>query len=58
MFWIKDKEQERLYLLPCQGGSAARRKQRYWLLWSIVAGLLVSAALAAVLYFINDHPWE
>jgi hypothetical protein len=54
MFWTdKNKEQERFYLLPGQGGRAARRKHRILLLWSVVAGLFVSAALAGILYFIN-----
>jgi len=58
MFWAKNKEQERFYLLPGQGGKAARRKQIIWLIWSIAAGLVVSAALALVLYFINTRSWE
>ena len=59
MFWTgKNKERERFYLLPGQGGRAARRKHLFWLLWSVVAGLVVSAALAIVLYFINVRVWR
>jgi hypothetical protein len=47
------KEPERYYLFPGQGGRAARRKQLYFLKWSIVAGLGVSAILAALLYLLN-----
>jgi hypothetical protein len=48
-----DKERERFYLLPGQGGRAARRKHRYFLKWSIVAALGISAILALVMYLIN-----
>ena len=47
------KEPERYYLFPGMGGRAARRKQLYFWKWSIIAGLVVSALLAAVLYFLN-----
>jgi hypothetical protein len=48
-----DKEPERFYLLPGQGGRAARRKHLYFLKWSIVAALGISAILAAVMYLLN-----
>ena len=55
MSWFAaDKERERFYLLPGMGGKAARRKHKTILQWSIVAGLLVSAVLAAVIYFLNQ----
>jgi hypothetical protein len=47
------KEQERYYLLPGQGGRAYRRKQIYILKWSVVAGLVVSGIMAAILYWID-----
>jgi hypothetical protein len=47
------KEPERYYLLPGMGGRAARRKQMYFWKWSIIAGLGISAILAAVLYLVN-----
>lgn len=54
MSWLKrNKERERFYLLPGQGGRALRRKQRRFLLWSMVAALFVSAILAGVLYLIS-----
>jgi ABC-type multidrug transport system permease subunit len=54
MSWLeKDKEQKRFYLLPGMGGSAFRRKRRLILLWSVIAGLLVSAALAGILYIMS-----
>jgi hypothetical protein len=51
----KDKEQERFYLLPGMGGRAFRRKRRVILIWSIVAGLLVSALLALIFYAMSYH---
>ena len=48
----KRKERERYYLLPGQGGRALRRKRRVFFWWSVVAGLLVSAILSGVLYWI------
>ena len=54
MSWLeRDKEQNRFYLLPGMGGSAFRRKRRRILLWSVAAGLLVSAALAGLLYIMS-----
>jgi hypothetical protein len=47
------KERERYYLLPGQGGHAYRRKQKFILKWSILAGLVVSGILAAGLYWMN-----
>jgi hypothetical protein len=49
----RNKETERFYLLPGQGGAAFRRKQKYLLLWSIVVGLIVSVLLGALMYFLN-----
>jgi hypothetical protein len=54
MFGFKrNKEAERFYLLPGQGGQAWRRKQKFILKWAIVVGLLVAAVLGALLYFFN-----
>ena len=53
--FARDKEKERFYLLPGMGGRNLRRKRRVILLWSIVAGLVVSAGLAAVLYLLSGH---
>ena len=54
MFWPKrDKEKERFYLLPGMGGRAMRKKRKIMLVWSVIAGLLVSISLAATLYFVN-----
>jgi hypothetical protein len=50
----KEHERRRFYLLPGMGGRALRRKQRLIMRWSIVAGLLVSLILAALLYWINS----
>jgi len=49
----QNKEQQRFYLLPGMGGSAARRKQRRILGWAIAAGLVVSAVLAGLLFLFN-----
>ncbi len=54
MAWSeKDKERHRFYLLPGMGGRALRRKRKLILTWSIVAGLLASALLACMLYWMN-----
>ena len=52
--WFKrDKEPERFYLFAGMGGRAARRKHKIFLQWSVVIGILVSAAVAFALYFLN-----
>ena len=50
----RNKETERFYLLPGQGGAAFRRKQRYLLIWSAVVGLAVAVLLGALMYFLNQ----
>lgn len=51
----KEREQKRFYLLPGMGGRALRRKRRVILRWSIAAGLLVSVALAGLLYLLHTR---
>jgi hypothetical protein len=51
--FARDKEKDRFYLFPGQGGRAARRKHRRILLWSILFALVASGVLAGVLYFLN-----
>lgn len=54
MGWFKrDKERDRFYLLPGMGGRAARAKHKRILQWSIAIGLIVSAIMAAAIYFAN-----
>jgi hypothetical protein len=53
--WEKKKEERRFYLLPGQGGRALKRKRRVILQWSIAAGLVVSAVLACILYWISSR---
>ena len=56
MLWFKrDKERERFYLLPGMGGRARWRKEMRFLRWSIAAGLLVSAIVACMLYLISQR---
>lgn len=52
----KAKEKPRFYLLPGQGGRAARRKRQLFLLWALIFGLFASAAFAGVLYLIDKKP--
>ena len=52
----RNKEAERFYLLPGQGGAAYRRKQIYILKWSILVGFIVSSLLVAVMYYLNRPP--
>jgi hypothetical protein len=49
----RHKDHERFYLLPGQGGRAYRRKQRRIFQWSIIAALIVSAIMAALMYWLN-----
>jgi hypothetical protein len=54
MFGFKqNKETERFYLLPGQGGRAFRRKQRRILIWSIIVGLALAGSLVVLMYFLN-----
>jgi hypothetical protein len=54
MFGFKqNKETERFYLLPGQGGRAFRRKQRRILIWSIIVGLALAVFLVVLMYFLN-----
>src|SRR5271170_1656922 len=54
MFWKKtNKEPERFYLFPGQGGRAYRRKQWFILTWSLAAAFVVAAVLVAILYLLN-----
>ncbi len=56
MAWFSaSKEKERYYLLPGMGGRNYRRKQRVILSWSIVAGLVVSAVFAFLLYYLGSR---
>lgn len=54
MSWFKrDKERERYYLFPGQGGRAMRRKQAMMLRWGVAIGLAISAAVALAIYWAN-----
>jgi hypothetical protein len=52
----RSEEKERYYLLPGQGGSNYRRKQKIIVKYSIIVGLIVSAVFAAVMYFVYRLP--
>jgi hypothetical protein len=49
----RNKEAERFYLLPGQGGAAYRRKQKFILTWAIIVGLAVAAILGALMCFLD-----
>lgn len=51
--FARDKDKDRYYLFPGQGGRSARRKHRKILLWSLAFGLIASAVLAGVLVLIS-----
>jgi hypothetical protein len=51
----KDKEKNRFYLLPGQGGRSHRQKQWFILKWSLLAALVVAGILAAAMYWM-DRP--
>ena len=50
----RDKERKRFYLLPGMGGRGLRRKRRLILKWAVISGLIISAVLAALLYWLNS----
>jgi len=52
----RSEEKERYYLLPGQGGSSYRRKQRMIVKYSIIVGLIVSAIFATAMYLIYRLP--
>ena len=49
----REKERQRFYLLPGQGGEGYRRKQKFILRWSIIAALVFSAVFSAIIYWLN-----
>jgi hypothetical protein len=51
--FVREKEKERYYLLPGQGGRASRRKRKMILNWSLTAGVVVSAIMALMLYWMS-----
>jgi len=53
MAWFPHKERQRFYLLPGMGGRNLMRKRKVIMRWSIFAGLLTSAVLALLLYYIS-----
>jgi hypothetical protein len=52
----RPEEKERYYLLPGQGGSSYRRKQRYIIKWSLIVGLIVSIIFAIAVYYTQRGP--
>ena len=59
MAWFegnKDKERQRFYLLPGQGGRAYQRKQRLILKAAILVGIIISAVLVLLFYWLNSSP--
>jgi hypothetical protein len=49
-------DKERYYLLPGQGGTSYRRKQRFILKSSIIVGVIVSGIFALVMYLVYRPP--
>ena len=47
----KNKERERFYLLPGQGGRNFIRKQRQMLAWSVIVGLLLAGILTFFMWY-------
>jgi hypothetical protein len=52
----KAREKQRFYLLPGQGGSNYRRKQRFIFKSSLAVGVIVSFTLAVAMYLICRPP--
>ena len=56
MSWFKrDKEKDRFYLLPGQGGRALRAKNRRFLIWSLALAAIVASALGYGLYYASTR---
>jgi hypothetical protein len=53
LFRKRDPEKDRFYLLPGQGGRSFRRKNRMFLIASVLAALVVCGLLAAGMYYAN-----
>ncbi len=56
MSWIpfkREREPERYYLLPGQGGASYRRKRNVMLAWSVTIALLLSGGLTAFFFYLN-----
>jgi hypothetical protein len=51
----RDKEKQRFYLLPGQGGKLYRKKQKIFILWSLAAAAIVSGIIAVIMYFTNRN---
>ncbi len=49
-------DKERYYLLPGQGGTSYRRKQRFILKASLIVGAVVSVIFALVMYLVYRPP--
>jgi len=49
----RNKEKERFYLFPGQGGENYRRKRRVFLTWSVLLALAFSTLLCGALYYFN-----
>jgi len=52
----RPEEKERYYLLPGQGGSSYRRKQRFIIKWALLVGFLVSLIFAMAMYLTQRGP--
>lgn len=52
----KAKEKPRFYLLPGQGGSNYRRKQKFIIKSSLAVGAVVSLVVGVVMYFVCRPP--
>jgi hypothetical protein len=53
IFKSRDKERERYYLLPGMSGRAWRKKLKSMVGWGLLAGLLTSLVVWALLYLLN-----
>lgn len=49
----RNKEKQRFYLLPGQGGRLYRQKQKVFLKWSLLVGVVAALILAVLMYLVN-----
>jgi hypothetical protein len=54
MKWLpRNQKHQRFYLYPGQGGRLLRQKRKVFLTWSVIVGTLVSAVIAALIYWLD-----
>ena len=51
LFGRKNKEPERFYLLPGQGGKNFQRKQKVFLIWTVIVAVIFGGLLSLLMWW-------